>query len=124
MGLASSLQKVAGKAIGRLGGDVTIRFLTQHPDLAEGAYNTTTGEICPTTSDVKVKGVVENVSQREANELIRADDKKLTIAANSLKTAPESSDQVVINDVVHQIVERRTIEQDNTAITYELFLRA
>lgn len=118
MGLANALKKVAGKAISKLGGDVTIRYVT------EGSYNTTTGEINRSVSDVTISGVVENVSQREVNELIRADDKKLTVAANALTTVPETNDQVVISNVVHQIIERRTIEQDNTAITYELFLRA
>jgi len=31
---------------------------------------------------------------------------------------------VVISSVVHQIVEVQTIDHDNTAITYELVLRA
>lgn len=118
MGLANSLKKVAGKAISKLGGDVTIRYVT------EGSYNTTTGAINRSVSDVTISGVVENVSQREVNELIRADDKKLMVAASALTTVPESNDQVVISSVVHQIIERRTIEQDNIAIAYELFLRA
>ena len=118
MGLASSLQKVAGKAISKFGGDVTIRYVT------EGSYNTTTGEIVRSSSDVAIKGIVEDVGQRDVNDLIRAGDKKLTVAANALTTAPQTNDLVLISSVVHQIVQLATIEQDNTAITYELFLRA
>lgn len=118
MSLASSLQKVAGKAIGKFGGDVTIRYVTA------GSYNTTTGSIAETVSDTNTKGVLEDVNLREANELIQAGDKKLTIAANDLATAPETKDRVVISSVVHQIVSVKTTEQDNTAIVYELILRA
>jgi PKD repeat protein len=118
MSLASSLKKVAGKTIKRFGGDVTIRYVT------EGSYNTTTGAITRTTSDVTIKGVLEDVNQREVNELIRASDKRLTVAANALTTAPETNDLVVIGSVVHEIIEIKTQEQDNTAITYELVLRA
>jgi hypothetical protein len=56
--------------------------------------------------------------------LIQAGDKRLTVAANDLATAPETKDRVVISSVVHQIVRVETTEQDNTAITYELILRA
>ncbi len=118
MSLAKSLEKVASKVISKFGGDVTIRFI------AAGSYNTTTGVVGETVSDTNIKGVLENVNLREVNELIQAGDKRLTIAANDLATAPETKDRVVISSVVHQIVSVKTTEQDNTAITYELILRA
>jgi len=47
------------------------------------------------------------------------------VAAKDLNgTVPTTVDKVVINTVVHQIIRIQTIEQDNTAITYELILRA
>ena len=118
MSLAASLKKVAGKAIGKFGGDVTIRFVTA------GSYNTSTGAIAETVSDTNIKGVLEDVNLREVNELIQAGDKRLTVAANDLATPPETKDRVVISSVVHQIVSVETKEQDNTAIVYELILRA
>tara|TARA_B100002051_G_C16738703_1_gene642907 strand:+ start:1636 stop:1992 length:357 start_codon:yes stop_codon:yes gene_type:complete len=118
MTLAKSLEKVASKVIAKFGGDVTIRYVTA------GSYNTTTGGITETASDINIKGVFEDVNLREANELIQAGDKRLTVAANDLATAPETKDRVVISSVVHQIVRVETTEQDNTAITYELVLRA
>jgi len=118
MTLAKSLEKVASKVIGKFGGNVTIRFITA------GSYNTTTGVVGETVSDINIKGVLEDVNLREANELIQAGDKRLTVAANDLATAPETKDRVVISSVVHQIVRVETTEQDNTAITYELILRA
>jgi len=118
MGLAQSLEKVASNVIDALGADVTIRYVTA------GTYNTTTGAITETTNDTAIKGVVEAISQREVNDLVQASDKRLIVAAKELAMAPETKDRVVISSVVHQIIQVQTIDQDNTAITYELVLRA
>lgn len=118
MGLAQSLEKVASNVIDALGADVTIRYVTA------GAYDTSDGTISETTSDTDIKGVVEAISQREVNDLVQASDKRLIVAAKELATAPETKDRVVISSVVHQIIQVQTIDQDNTAITYELVLRA
>jgi hypothetical protein len=118
MGLAQSLEKVAGRVIDALGADVTIRYVTA------GIYNTTTGVIGETESDTAIKGVVQAIRQNEVNDLVQASDKRLIVPAVELATAPETKDRVVISSVVHQIIEVQTIDQDNTAITYELILRA
>jgi len=119
MALATSLRKTASKVINRFGGDVTIRFVTP------GAYNSTTGVITETTTDTGIKGVLEDVNIREVNELVQAGDKRLIVAALDLNgTVPTTIDRVVINNIVHQIIRIQTIEQDNTAITYEIILRA
>jgi len=118
MGLAQSLEKVADNVIEALGADVTIRYISA------GSYNTTTGVIAETESDTDIKGVVQNISQSEVNELIQASDKRLIVAAKELDTAPETKDRVVISSVVHQIIEVQTVDHENTAITYELVLRA
>jgi len=124
MGLANSLQKVADKAIAKLGGEVIIRYVTA------GSYNATTGVVGETTSDTEVRAVVvgrqfqPGVKDSEVNDLIQAGNKRLAVASNALPSAPGTKDRVVINSVVHQIISVETIEQDNKAITYELALRA
>jgi len=118
MVLASSLQKVADKVITKFGGEVIIRYVSA------GSYNATTGVVGETVSDTETRGVLENVGVREVNELIQAGDKRLTVAAKELPSAPETKDRAVISSVVHQIISVNTIEQDNEAITYELVLRA
>ena len=118
MGLAQSLEKVAGTVIAKFGGNVTVRYVSA------GGYNATTGAITETTSDTDVKGVLEDVSVREVNELVQQGDKRLTVAATDLPSAPETKDRVVISTIVHQIIRVETTEQDNTAITHELILRA
>lgn len=119
MALADSLRSVASKVMARFGGDVTIRIVTP------GAYNTTTGAITESVSDTGIKGVLEDVSIREVNDLVQAGDKRLIVAALDLNgTVPDTVDRVVINSISHQIIRVDTIEQDNTAITYELILRA
>lgn len=117
MGLANSLQKTASKLVKKLGAEVTIRSVTH------GAYNTSTGTASESISDAVIKGVVEDVNNREVGELIRAGDRRLIIAAKDVTAAPVTSDKVLISNVVHQIVRVRTIEQDNKAITHELILR-
>ena len=127
MTLANPLRKVASKLMATFGGDVTIRFVTP------GAYNTSTGAIAESVADTAVRGVLEDVSvrtdtvyrRRSSNELVQAGDKRLIIAALDLNgTTPTTVDRVVINSISHQVITVRTIEQDNTAITYELILRA
>ena len=118
MGLAQKIANVAGTVVAKVGGDVTVRYVSA------GTYNATTGAITETTSDTDVKGVLEGVSVREINELIQQGDKRLTVAATDLPSAPGTKDRVVISTIVHQIIRVETTEQDNTAITYELILRA
>ena len=118
MALATSLQKAASKLISKFGGSLTYRRV------ATGSYNTTTGVITETTTDYALRGVLEDVNAREVNELIQAGDKRLTLAAADLSITPNTADRVLIGLVSHQIIRSRTIEQDNTAITYELILRA
>lgn len=117
MALANSLRKVASKAISRFGGTVNVTFVTA------GAYDTSSGTITTSSSSDSVKGVLEDVNQRDVNELVRAGDKRLTVAAQDLTSTPETNDQVLIGGVTHQIVQIETIEQDNTAIVYVLSLR-
>jgi hypothetical protein len=117
MALASSLQKVASKIVGKFGGAVTIRRITM------GAYNPATGTAAETTTNTSVRGVLEDVSLREVNDLIQAGDKRLLIAAAGLANAPTPADRVIIAGRTLQVIDVRTIEQDNIAITYQLILR-
>jgi hypothetical protein len=117
MGLAQSLEKVAGTVISKFGGDVTIRYVTA------GVYNTTTGASTETTSDSVVKGVLEGVSKGEVNGLIQAEDKRLIVAAKDLPSAPGTKDRAVISTIVYQIITVNTVEQEGVAITFELILR-
>jgi hypothetical protein len=101
----------------RFGGVATFRSVTA------GAYNTTTGASAETTTDTTVRGVLEDVRRSEVNDLVQQGDKRLIIAAADVASAPTTADRVIISNRSLQIIEVRTIEQDNTAITYELILR-
>tara|TARA_R100000030_G_scaffold53807_1_gene40458 strand:- start:653 stop:1009 length:357 start_codon:yes stop_codon:yes gene_type:complete len=118
MALVDSLKKVSSKVITKFGGDVTVRIV------AAGTYDTSDGTISETATDTTIKGILEDVTLRKVDDLVQAGDKRLTVAADDLTTAPETKDRVVISSVVHQIISVETTEQDNTAITYELILRA
>lgn len=101
----------------RFGGEVTFRRITT------GAYNTTTGAATQTASSTTVRGVLEDVTEREVSDLVKSLDKKLTIAAADLSFEPSVSDQVTVSSRVMQIIQVNKIEQDNTAIVFEIFLR-
>jgi hypothetical protein len=118
MALASSLQKTASKLMGKFGGALTYR------QVSNGTYNAATGTMGETATDYALRGVLQDVNGREVNELIQAGDKRLFIAATDLAVTPNTADRVVIGAVSHQIITVQTIEQDNQAITYELVLRA
>jgi hypothetical protein len=118
MGLATSLRKVSSKLMSKFGGEVTIRRITV------GAYNTSTGTAAETTVDTVLRGVVEDVSVREVNDLIQSGDKRLTVAAADVAAVPSTADRVLISGVTHQVIRVTTVEQDNEPITHELILRA
>ena len=118
MALANPLRKVASKVITKFGGEVTIRRITV------GVYSTSTGTAAETTSDTVLRGVLEDVNVREVNDLIQSGDKRLTVAAADVAAVPSTADRVLIGGVTHQVIRVATIEQDNTAITHELILRA
>ena len=117
MALANPLRKVASKLMAKFGGEVTINRVTA------GVYNPTTGTASEDVASAVVRGVMEDVNVREVNDLIQSSDKRLTVAAADLIAAPSTADRVVVGTVTHQIIRVTTIEQDNTAITYELILR-
>ena len=117
MTLSGPLRKVASKLMTKFGGEVTIRRVTL------GAYNTTTGTAAETTSDTALRGVLEDVNLREVNDLIQAGDKRLIVAAADTAAVPTMADRVIIAGRSLQVIEVRTIEQDNQPITYELILR-
>ena len=118
MTLANPLRKVASKLMAKFGGVVTINRVTA------GVYNPTTGTASETVAGTVVRGVMEDVNVREVNDLIQSGDKRFTVAAADVTTAPVTADRVLIGGITHQVIRVTTIEQDNTPITHELILRA
>tara|TARA_R100001126_G_scaffold7755_1_gene4121 strand:+ start:196 stop:552 length:357 start_codon:yes stop_codon:yes gene_type:complete len=118
MSLSSSLQKASSNILKKLGGNVTLRKITT------GSYDTSTGAISETTSDSTVKGLLENITKAETNDLIRAQDKKLTISAKGLSSEVTPQDRIIIAGIEYQIIQVDKNEQNNVVITYELYLRA
>jgi hypothetical protein len=63
----------------------------------------------------QLRGVLEDVSVREVNDLIQSGDKRLTVAAADVAAMPSTADRVLIGGITHQVIRVTTIEQDNTA---------
>ena len=126
MSLKAALRKVADTAIKKVGGDVTVNFVTR------GTYNTTTGEVAESITSETVKGVLDDVKKSELNDLAYGAnkvahlqiDKRLTVSALSLGSEPMPDDKVTIESKIYQIVTVETVEQDNEAIIYDIYLRA
>ena len=121
---ASAVQKAIKNvaSIQGFGQDVTIRTITA------GSYNTTTGVISESNSDATVKAIFEDVNMREVNELIQAEDKKITISAGDVSTKPTTKDKVLISSIVHNIIRVLTerlmkLHKSYLAINYLTYIR-
>ena len=116
--LSKGFRKVSSKVLGKFGGDITIRRITS------GKYNAADGTVTELKSDITIKGILQDVNQRETNDLIKDNDKLLIIAASDLSFIPTVSDKVVVASIVYQIIRIYTDENDNENIKYEIYLRA
>ena len=117
MSLAKALQKAASASIKKLGGDITYRRVTT------GIYNPTSGSLSEVKTDVSIKGVVSNVTRSEVNDLVSSQDKRLTISAGDITFTPTTFDRVVISGIEYKVVQINTNEQNNTAVSFDIFLR-
>ena len=117
MAISSGLKKAASKVVNKFGGSITYRRVTT------GIYNTSTGTISETKTDSSIKGVLDVVSTSEVSDAITQQDKKLTIAAKDISFTPTNKDRVVIAGVEFKVIAINTNEIDNTAITFDIFLR-
>ena len=116
---AAALKKVVDKVteIPGVGAAVTVRRVTS------GSYNDSTGVITESTADTVTKGVLEDVNDREVNDLVKAGDLKCTVAANTLAYTPTTKDRVVISSVVHHIIRIRTYRSGEVVLSFEFYLR-
>ena len=117
MSIANALKKAASKTIKVLGGDITYRRVTT------GIYTPTSGSMSEVKTDVNIKGVVSNVTRSEVSDLVSSQDKRLTISAGDITFTPTTFDRVVISGTQYKVVQINTNEQDNTAISFDIFLR-
>ena len=117
MSIANALKKAASKTIKVLGGDITYRRVTT------GIYNPTTGSMSEVKTDVSIKGVVSSVARSEVSDQVSTQDKRLTISAGDITFTPTTFDRVVISGTEYKVVQINTNEQNNNAISFDLFLR-
>ena len=115
MGLSSALKKVLTNK--KLAADVTFR------SVSAGSYNTTTGVITETNTDTSIKGVLEDINNREINELIEATDKKIQIAAASLSSTPTTKDKVIVGSITYSIIRVETNQFAIEKLSFVCYLR-
>tara|TARA_A100001515_G_scaffold82571_1_gene65524 strand:+ start:1028 stop:1378 length:351 start_codon:yes stop_codon:yes gene_type:complete len=115
MSIANALKKVLSNK--KLSADITFR------SVSAGSYNTTTGVITETNTDTSIRGILENINNREINELIEATDKKINIAAASLSSTPTTKDKVIVGSVTYSIIRVETNQLANDKLTFVCYLR-
>ena len=116
--ISKGLRNVSSKVLGKFGGDVTFKRITH------GSYDTSTGSVNESITTTTIKGILQNVNQREINDLIKENDKILIIAASDLEQTPTTSDRVLVASIEYQIIRINIDENDNQNIKYEIYLRA
>tara|TARA_Y100001938_G_scaffold146092_1_gene224240 strand:+ start:138 stop:491 length:354 start_codon:yes stop_codon:yes gene_type:complete len=117
MSIAKGAIKGISAAMRVVGGAITYRRITT------GIYNTASGDMSEVATDFTLKGVVSNVTRSEITDLVSSQDKRLTISAGDISFTPTTFDRVVISGTEYKIIEINTNEQDNTAISFDIFLR-
>ena len=88
-----------------------------------GSYNAASGTVKESLSDTSLKGVFEDVNLREVTGLVQADDRKCTIAANSISFSPSVADKIVASGKTYQIIRIKLNEQAGTNLSYVFYLR-
>jgi hypothetical protein len=116
--LSKAARKVTSKVLGKFGGNITFK------KIVPGTYNVSRGSITETIETETIKGILQNVNQREVNDLIKETDKICSIAASDLTFVPTTSEEVTIVSINYQIIRIVTTENDNQEIKYKLYLRA
>ena len=115
MSIANALKKVLSNK--KLSADITFR------SVSAGSYNTTTGVITETNTDTSIRGILEDINNREVNELIEATDKKINIAAASLSSTPTTKDKIIVGSVTYSIIRVETNQLANDKLNFVCYLR-
>ena len=134
MSLANGLKKAASKTLSKLGGDVTIKqitagsYVTSFDDISSidsisNIDDFTGGTIEESISNFTIKGNTQNSSRLRANNLIETQNKIVTIASKNLNFIPTTKDRVVISNVEFKISKVKTMQQNNSPISFDLILR-
>ena len=134
MSLANALKKAASKTLGELGGDMTIKqitasdYVTSFDDISvfdsiSNIDDFTGGTIEQSVNNFTIKGVTQNATRLEANNLIETQNKIITIASKNLNFIPTTKDKVVISNIEFKISQVITMQQNNTPISFDLILR-
>ena len=100
MGFETSLKKVI-KKVSQIPG---IAVSVTYRKVSTGTYSVSRGEVSETFVDTSIKGIFKDVNQREVTDLVQADDRKLTIAAGFLSSAPTTAARIIYNSVQYQII--------------------
>lgn len=115
--LDAPLRKAASTVLSKLGTSIAIRRVTST------AYSTVTRSMMPVTQDFTVKGRLDEYTDRQLSDTVRAGDRKLTIAAADLTFEPTVDDQAVIAGTIYEVIRVMTELATDQAAIYVMQLR-
>ena len=119
MSFTHEFQSFAKDSIETYGASVTLR------KPAIQSYDTATGQVTSTVNDSPIKGIIEDFSEHFiARGLVKAGDRKVTIAATALLVTPEQGDKLLIGGAAYDIVHVKADYAGDSAVVYELHVRA
>jgi len=118
MSLDTSLRKVASSVLNKLGTAAILRHVTG------SGYDTATGVATSSTTDVTVKGRLDDYLDREFSDRIQRGDRKFMIAASDVIFPPVAGDEVLIGGQSFRVIDPVRIEwvQEQAAV-YVLQIR-
>jgi hypothetical protein len=93
--------------------------------ITAGTYDPATGTVTGgSTTTTSVRAVVEDFKGLSLlNGLIQAGDKKITVAAANVTTAPKPTDTVTVGGIVYAVVNVVTVQPGSAAVIYEIQAR-
>lgn len=105
--------------MGKFGGEIFVGVTSL------GTYNAADGTVRQTVTESQVRGLLEDVRTNEVGGLIENGDKRLTIAAADVASAPTpKTTKITTGGKTWRVIEVRTTENDNDPIIYELIIRS
>ena len=113
-----NLQGTAARMLAGRGRAMVLRKQTA------AAYDPAAGSAAQTASDTDCVGAVFDFPALLIDGTrIQRGDKKVLLASEGLTVTPDATDQLVIGDVVHSIVNVQPIGPDGTVVVYRLQVR-
>lgn len=115
--LEESLRPLAARLLARAGSTMTWRRA------GPPAYDPDTGEVAAGDAGLTVVGVIDEVTESDADGLVRRGDRTVTLAAEPLADAPAPGDAMIVGGAVHRVIAVDATWAGDRPVLFRLHLR-